>query len=384
MTTDWTLEVHDRLDRIPAEEWNSLFASPHPFVQHGFLRALEASGAVSARTGWQPAHLALRYRGRRVAVAPAYLKSHSYGEYVFDWAWADAYQRLGQAYYPKLLTAIPFSPVQGPRIGLSSDFPPELLWQQLSAHVTAWCQEHGVSSWHVLFSDPLQSALIQAEGSLLPREGTQFHWFDHGYGDFQGFLGQLNARKRKNIRKERERVAADGITFRWILARDWDSALVSQFQSLYADTYHRHGQAPYLNADTWTQWGQAFPEQLLLLLAEQQGTTVAAALFLRDPDTLYGRYWGSRAACRFLHFETCYYQGIDYCLRHGLRRFDAGAQGEHKLLRGFEPQRTSSWHWIADTRFRTAIGHFLERERTAVGHYREEAADYLPFRRELQ
>lgn len=372
------LSIAERIEDIPADRWDSLFGSEHPFTRHAFLHALEASGSVTARSGWQPAHLVGREHpgGEIIALAPGYLKTHSYGEFVFDWAWADAYQRHGLAYYPKLLSAIPFTPVCGPRLAVSDAAPPSTREDFVDA-ILEDCRSRGLSSWHTLF--PPREAQA-AHRSLLTRQATQFHWHNPGYRDFQDFLDQLTSRKRKNIRKERDRVVTGGIRFDWLRADQWQERDLHQLYLFYAATYVKRGQKPYLTRDFFDRLRRDLPECMWWLRATQAGTSVAGALFFTGGRTLYGRYWGCLEEHEFLHFETCYYQGIERAISEGLSDFDAGVQGEHKLLRGFVPVTTQSWHWIADPRFRHAIDEFLLQEEAAVRRYQSEAAECLPYR----
>lgn len=374
------IEFIPSIHAVSPAEWNNLCSDGYPFIRHEFLSALEDSGSTTAYSGWQAQHLLVRADSKLVAAAPLFIKSHSYGEYVFDWAWADAFQRYGYSYYPKLISAIPFTPCSGPRL-LSSggEKLADLLALMVSAIQARAC-EIGASSWHCLFPVASVSAHL---GSLAinARLGCQFHWFNRDYHNFDDFLACMASRKRKNIIKERRQVVARGFTFTVkegsaISTNDWDF-----FADLYRLTYlKRSGHSGYLQREFFYLLGERLPENTVLITAYQQAKAIAAALFLRDSNTLYGRYWGCLEEFDFLHFETCYYQGIDYAIERGLSRFDGGAQGEHKIQRGFEPIVTWSNHWIAQQEFRPAIEHFLRDEKQSMESYLEEARQHLPFR----
>jgi len=304
---------------------------------------------------------------------PLFVKSHSRGEYVFDWAWADAYARAGLAYYPKLLGAVPFTPVRGPRLLAADDAAREALARAALAAAREF------SSLHVLFAPPQEAALLERQGMLL-RRTVQFHWTNEGYADFEEFLARLSHQRRKNIRQERRRVRDAGVTFRWlegaaIGARDWEF-----FYRCYARTYAAHGNRPYLSLEFFQRIGAAMPENLLLVIAERGAGPIAAALDVRDGETLYGRYWGALEHVPLLHFEACYYQGIDYAIARGLARFEGGAQGEHKLFRGLMPVETLSAHWLAHPRFARAIEDYLAREAQGIAQYVNELHEHTPFK----
>ncbi len=375
-----TIEFIDAINQIPAKPWNALLDSDYPFARHEFLSALEDSGCLGRERGWQPHHLLL-WEGRDLRAAmPLYLKYHSYGEYVFDWGWANAYAQHGYDYYPKLVGAIPFTPCRGPRL-LSPNSTPELL-EEVAFALTTECQRLGASSWHCLFPEAQLSEALVREGAM-QWPGCQFHWYNRDYQSFDDFVGQMNSRKRKNLLKERRQVAAQGFEFdhltgEQIGTEDWD-----RFYALYQLTYlKRSGHGGYLERDFFHQLGQRLPEHCLMVNAHRQGHSIASALFLRDSNTLYGRYWGCRAEFDFLHFETCYYQGIDYAIAQGLERFDGGAQGEHKLARGFEPVTTYSNHWLAEPLFRAPVARFLEQEAEHIQAYMREARKHLPYKNE--
>lgn len=371
---------------IEAEAWDRLFPGGNPFLRHAFLRTLEDSGSADAEAGWTPRHLVLERAGRPVAALPLYLKDHSYGEFVFDWGWAEAWTRHGLSYYPKLLTAVPFCPSVGPRLGVAAGEDPEGLGRRACDAVLAEARALGLSSWHLLFPDEASRQALapgDAGETLLQRRDVQFHFRNPGFGTFDDFLASLRSKRRKNVRKERRRVRDQGVTLERqlgeeIRAADWDA-----FYRCYVNTFlRRSGHPGYLTREFFERLRARMPEQLLLVVARQADRVVAGALFLFDERRLYGRWWGALEKIDCLHFETCFYQGMEFAIERGLEVFDPGTQGEHKLLRGFEPVTTRSLHWIRDERFRRAIGDFLERERAHTSAYGEQAAAYLPFRRD--
>lgn len=361
---------------IPAAAWNALVPSDYPFVRHEFLRLLEETHCVGPEQGWQPAHVALEdNEGQTVGVAPAYLKYHSFGEFVFDWSWADAYRRAGGRYYPKLLNAVPFTPSTGPRL-LARDGPAA---EALAQAVKALAQDLNLSSAHALFLHSEDAESYRAQ-DFLERHDCQYHWFNAGYRSFDAFLDTLNASKRKKIRRERRRVSEAGIRIEVLPGESIDDTLWQQIYGFYANTYQERGQDPYLTRTFFPLLAHALPGQVIVFIARDGDRAVAAALTLRDGETLYGRHWGCQADYHSLHFEACYYQGIEYCIRHGLRRFDAGAQGEHKLSRGFVPVMTRSFHWIADNGFRTAVSDFLRQERALIRQHMQTQKAHSPYK----
>lgn len=365
-----------RLSDLAASAWDALLPTAQPFLRHAFLAAMEDSASVGGRSGWQPAHrLWLDDQERPLAALPAYLKHHSYGEYVFDWSWAEACQRAGIAYYPKLLCAVPFTPVGGARLLGEAGAAGRLL-----DAVTAGLERQGLSGLHVNFTDPAADALLEGREGWLERLGCQFHWRNRGYRDFQDFLDALASRKRKQLRKEREQVAGQGIDFDWREGHQLSEAEWDFVHACYANTYRVRGQAPYLTRAFFSLLAERMPEAIRVVLARQGGKPVAMAFSLVDGDSLYGRYWGCLAEFDRLHFETCFYQGIDYAIARGLQRFDAGAQGEHKLIRGFEPVITRSWHYLVHPGLRHAVAGFLEQERAGVLDYARQAQELLPYR----
>ena len=369
-----TLRVVEDLAGIPAGDWNAL-AGGQPFLRHEFFAALHETGCASARAGWLPQFVTL-WDGKRLKGAlPLYLKSHSYGEYVFDWAWADAYQRHGLEYYPKLLAAVPFSPVTGSRM-LARD-------PQVRAQLAAAALElaRGVSSLHVLFPLEAEARELEAAGMML-RRGVQFHWLNAGYRSFDEFLAALTQGKRKKIRAERRKVGEAGVTFRRKVGREITHEDWRFFTRCYTLTYRAHMSSPYLNLAFFSRLGETLPEHVLLVLAEREGKPIAAALNVFSREALYGRYWGATQHLPCLHFETCYYQALDFCIERGIAAFEGGAQGEHKLARGFLPERTWSAHWLRHPQFADAIERFLAREAQGVERYADELAEHSPFRKE--
>jgi predicted N-acyltransferase len=367
--------------QVDCANWNRLSGDAYPFLRHEFLLALEQSGSVCEQTGWVPAHLLVMDEEKLVAFMPLYLKQHSWGEYVFDHQWAQAYQQHGLDYYPKWLTAVPLTPCQGARIVIKTAIDPLEVMQLLLNFIKQLSEQRGVSSWHCLFPVEQQANQLRSLG-LSIREGVQFHWFNQGYRDFNDFLQTLSASKRKMLKRERRRVSEQGVRLLRIAGPDVSDLQWQDFFQFYTMTYLKRGSQPYLNLAFFQQIAATMGEQLLLVLAVKDNKTIAAALSFVGSDTLYGRYWGCYEEYNSLHFEACYYQGLDYCIEHRLKRFDSGAQGEHKISRGFEPVTTYSAHWLKDARFAKAIEQFLAREQKAVQLYKQDAASYLPFKQE--
>jgi predicted N-acyltransferase len=378
-----TLSLHRAIAEIDAADWDGCAGTDNPFVSHAFLSAVEDSGSAGPRTGWLPQHAALRdAAGRLVACAPLYAKSNSYGEYVFDHAWADALERAGGSYYPKLQCAVPFSPVPGPRLLVRAGCEdPAGLRAALAGAIAEAAGALGCSSAHITFCTEAEWTAL-GEAGWLQRMNLQFHWRNEDYATFEDFLAALSSRKRKQIRKERER-AAEGLVIRPLLGAEitpdhWDA-----FHRFYRATVDRKWGQAYLTRRFWPLLGERLGERVVLMVAEQEGTPVAAALNLMGTDTLYGRNWGAVIDQPFLHFELCYYQAIDFAIRHGLARVEAGAQGAHKISRGYLPVPTYSAHWIDHPGLRAAVDDFLRRERPAVA--REIAGlaeEATPFRRD--
>lgn len=381
-------KYHSSISEIPPSLWNRLFDSENPFVQHAFLLALEESGCVSAQTGWRAQHLMLMDdENQPLAVMPLYAKSHSYGEFVFDWGWADAYARHGLEYYPKLITAIPFSPVAGPRVGVLSTAVVGEVFTALLNAVHQLAASGNFSSWHLLFPERrLQQALAgkKEEGAFLYREAVQFHWFNRDYREFDDFLASLRSSRRKNLKRERRRIAEQGVSVERKTGAEISDEEWQGFYHCYMATYRkRSGHDGYLNRDFFDRLRRTMAAQLMLVVARCDNQIVACSLFLYDSKRLYGRYWGALQDISCLHFEACFYQGIEFCIEHGLEVFDPGTQGEHKLMRGFEPIKSVSYHWIADNRFRVAIAEFLNHEKRSTDAYREQAETYLPYRKDI-
>jgi predicted N-acyltransferase len=368
------LQTFDRLDAIPAPDWDALHDGTNPFVQHAFLSGLERHGCVRPEWGWTPRHAALFDGDRLVAAAPAYLKTNSHGEFVFDHAWAHAYAQLGREYYPKWLVAVPYSPVTGPRLLARDDDARRALLEAMRAQA----RHAGLESVHVNFLREAEAAVFDA--SWLARTDMQFHWRNAGWKDFEGFLAALDARKRKNIRQERARVARAGVGFRVLHGEEATPRDIDAMHAFYVDTQRQYGNHPALTRSFFHHLGAAMPRQVVIVLAMRDGAAIAGAWCLRGGDTLYGRYWGSRETLPGLHFETCYYQGIDYCLREGLACFEPGAQGEHKVARGFLPVPTHSRHWLADAAIADALAPWCAQERRANLRYRDRVLDHSPYR----
>ncbi len=365
---------------ISAREWNAVVGHDYPFLRHEFLWGLEDTGCTTAETGWQPCHAVVRDNKTVVALLPLYLKSHSYGEYVFDWSWADAWQRSGLAYYPKLVSAIPFTPATGPRLALVAGYHKEEVLALIAAGIRDLADRRQLSSWHLLFPEEAEARLLESEGLHL-RTATQFHWFNEGYTSFDDFLATFSSRKRKTLRRERKRVAEQGFVIRTLTGGEITEQHWRQFHRFYQLTYaKRSGHGGYLSKAFFTQTAASMGDQVIMVLAYLHDEAVAGALFFRSRDTLYGRYWGCEREYDCLHFEACYYRGIEYCIAHGLRRFDPGAQGEHKIQRGFRPVKTFSAHWIADPRLSAAIADFTEQERAHIEQYLEQTRALLPFK----
>jgi len=380
------VRVIDSLSEIASAEWDACagWSQEHgenPFVSHAFLLALEQSGSVGRKTGWLQQHLLLEDEETKqlMAACPLYVKSHSQGEYIFDHGWAEAYQRAGGRYYPKLQIAVPFTPVPGPRLLIRPGDDAAGIRTALIETLIATTRNSGLSSLHVTFCSGEEAAAFK-EAGFLHRIGLQYHWHNQGYGSFDDFLAALNSRKRKAIRKERAAIVDYGLTIRQLSGTEitpdhWDA-----FFDFYMDTGNRKWGTPYLTRQFFDLLGATLADQVVLMLAEKDGLLVAGALNLRGRDALFGRNWGCLADYRFLHFELCYYQAIDYAITHGLARVEAGAQGEHKIQRGYLPVETHSAHWIAEKSFREAVGDFLERETRVLRYEMAELTEQGPFR----
>ncbi len=367
------------IDDCSPQQWDSIAGSDYPFLQHRFLAALEHSASVGGNSGWLPHHALLSLNDELVGVMPLYIKLHSYGEYVFDWSWADAYQRQGLRYYPKLLSAIPFTPSSGPRLALSPRAPTDS-YRIVCAAIDAELERLGASSWHVLFGDASTVKQLESCG-LLPRLGVQYHWHNREYPDFEAFLARFSSRKRKSLRKERRRVREQGITLHRFRGDEITPELWQHFYLFYQLTYaKRSGHGGYLKQQFFDEIGRTMRDGILLVMARQDRQWIAGALNFVSNDTLFGRYWGCSKESEFLHFEACYYQGIEYCIENGLQRFDPGAQGEHKIQRGFTPVATWSHHLLKHEGFGTAIANFLAAETAQVRDYTDRARRLLPYK----
>ena len=379
---DYVTRVLDRPDAIAAADWNGLLAlaaDPSPFVRHEYLCALHDSGCATAVRGWQAQFLTL-WRGAELqAACPLYLKSHSWGEYVFDWAWAQAHEQHGLPYYPKALVAVPFTPVPGARLLARDDAARAALVQAL----LHWVTDQGLSSLHLLFAQPQDLQACTAAGLML-RHTVQFHWHNPGYRDFDHFLAGLQQDKRKKIRQERRKVADAGVRFRALQGREIGPAEWDLFYLCYERTYHEHGNPPYLNRDFFHRVAHDMPEHWLLFVAERAGQALGCSLIALDPDrrVAYGRYWGALERVDCLHFEACYYQPLQWCITHGYQRFEGGAQGEHKMARALLPVRTSSAHWLAHPAFADAVDRFLQREDAGMSAYLADLQRRQPLRRD--
>ncbi|EJL81549.1 hypothetical protein PMI15_03379 [Polaromonas sp. CF318] len=398
-SNDYVIRVLDSPLKLNASEWNALLAaqSPceaaNPFMRHEYLAALHESGSATSETGWTPRFVTL-WQGKSLAGAcPLYLKAHSYGEYVFDWAWANAYQQHGLDYYPKAVAAVPFTPVPGARLLARSAAERALLVKAL----VAWCGDENLSSLHLLFTADEDAAACEEAGLML-RHTVQFHWKNNSYRDFDDFLASLNQEKRKKIRQERRKVHDAGISFRWSLGKDISQADWDFFYRCYERTYYEHGNAPYLSRDFFQRMQDTMPENWLLFVAEGDAggkrqpiaaslIAVSAASAAGPSDaaapslTAYGRYWGALARVDCLHFEACYYQPLQWCIEHGYQRFEGGAQGEHKMARALLPVKTTSAHWLAHPSFADAVERFLEREGAGIQSYMNDLERRNPFRR---
>lgn len=366
------------MTEVDAVCWNSLVQNKDPFVRHEFLLALEQSGSVCNKTGWTPQHLLMFEQQELVGAMPLYLKNHSRGEYVFDQQWADAYYQSGMDYYPKLVNAIPFTPCAGQRFLIHNDVDHAAIINACLEYIKQHSELNNISSLHCLFPTPTQTNLLAEQ--LLLREGIQFQWFNHGYSDFTDYLQSFTSRRRKNINKERRQVQEQGIRLDRVSGLAISEQQWQVFFLFYEMTYLKRGQSAYLNLEFFQQLAKTMPEQILLVLARKDNRYIGAALSFIGAQTLYGRYWGCYDEYHSLHFETCYYQGLEYCLEHGLQRFDSGAQGEHKISRGFEPITTHSAHWIQNSQFSKLIADFLEHEQVLIQKYKQDCTQQLPFK----
>lgn len=364
------------LSEVGAAAWRAL-AGDDPFLSWEYLTAMHETGCASPRSGWAPCYLVLANSGVLQGAMPLYLKDHSWGEYVFDWAWADAYQRYGHDYYPKLVCAVPFSPVSGHRL-LARDNAARLALARAAMVVAA---KQRVSSLHVLFPTEAETGILQRAGCML-RTGVQFHWFNNGYTDFENFLATLTHAKRKKIRQERRKVTDAGVTCERLTGAEIGPREWAFFHRCYRNTYRSHMSSPYLNLEFFQRLGATMPQNLLLALAKRDGEPIGASLCVFNKDTLWGRYWGAIEYVPCLHFEACYYQPIEFCIERAIGIFEGGAQGEHKLSRGFLPVVTHSAHWLARPEFADAVERFLEQESEGIARYVDELNEHAPFRQQ--
>ncbi len=376
------VSIQNSLAEVPTLEWDALGSGNYPFTRHAFLLGLEQHDCLEP-FGWYPVYFLLYRDAALIGAVPCYIKTNSYGELVFDHAWVNAYHRSGLDYYPKLVTAIPYTPATGPRFLFDEQNVDiderQLLRETLCQVIKEFCSEQKLSSWHILFAD--KAVLDGLEGrDIMRRSDVQFHWQNQGYASFDEFLAELSSRKRKNLRKERREVAAQDIDVRMQTGGELEAADWRKIYSLYAGIYQRKYGTATLTPGFFQHLGETMPEQVLAAVTRDQGHIVAASLFFRSDTHLYGRVWGCDGYYPHLHFESCYYQGIDYCIAEGLQTFDPGAQGEHKLARGFLPTQTWSGHWIAHPQFREAIERFLEDELRYIDSYRDDLLDHSPYR----
>jgi predicted N-acyltransferase len=376
------LEILTKISDVTAPEWNGLHTEDSgPFLKHEFLSSLEETGCVGNNTGWQIAHLVLQLDKEIVGAIPLYLKQHSYGEYVFDWSWAQAYEQQGMNYYPKVLCAIPFTPVQGSRLLSKLGMDKELIYSKLISGLKSLVINNDLSSAHVLFPQKDELGMLKTQG-FLPRDSIQFHWHNQGYQSFEQFLSSLTMKRRKNIRREREFVTRQNISFRHISGKESTNQDWEFFYACYANTYFEHQSQPYLNEAFFKLWAKRLPESIHLIVGERNGAPIASSLLVVDTmmSKAYGRYWGSLEHVPLLHFETAYYQAIEYCIAAGIQTFEGGAQGEHKMARGFLPTSIQSAHFIKDPRFAKAVEQFLGREHQGIEAYVDELAEHSPLK----
>lgn len=375
------IRVHQSLEDIDPPSWDRLGGHDNPFLSHAFLVALERHECVGERFGWYPRHLTVYQNGQLVAATPLYAKTNSYGEFVFDWSWESAYRRYGLAYYPKLVSAVPYTPATGRRLLTAPDIDPAPLRTRMIESAIELARSEGHTGVHWLFTDDADTRALKDYGLML-RMGCQYHWHNDAYGDFDAFLAAFSSRKRKKVNRERRRVEEQDITLRTLLGHEISEELWTVFHRFYTDTFEKKAGIPTLDLGFFREIGRSLGERVVLVLAEHEGRPVAGAINFRGRNTLYGRYWGCDRDFHSLHFEACYYQGIDFCIEQGLEHFEPGAQGEHKISRGFLPTRTWSGHWIAETGFAQAIADFCTREEALMRDQCEELAALSPFREE--
>lgn len=371
--------VHRSIDELDARQWNALAGTEAPFLRHEFLAALEHTQCVGPGTGWEPRYMVLADHRGIAAATPAFLKRHSYGEFVFDFSWAQAYARFGKNYYPKLTIAVPFTPATCARLLVRPDLERTATALRLIEAVREHAEGENLSSAHALFLDEADKAAFACAG-WLSRRDCQFHWTNRGYASFEDFLGTFTAEKRKKAKRERRRIEEAGIRFQTRFGHEVDAPLLDTVYAFHRDTFLRHGHEPYLTREFFGEIARTLGDALMIKVAVHAGQPVAAAVFFWSAQALYGRYWGAAAEHHSLHFEACYYQGIEFCIERGIARFEPGTQGEHKVSRGFEPNYSWSAHAVLDPRFRAAIGDYLEREGAAIDAYAAEVRRHVPYR----
>jgi len=378
-----SIRIVESLREVSAQDWNALDLGGNPLVRHEFLLALEQTDCAVPQTGWQARHLLLIEHDKLIGALPLYLKPHSWGEFVFDWSWSSAYTRLGRNYYPKLVSAVPFTPATGTRLLAAMVAPAEqaAIRGKLIDALIEQVQSLGLSSAHVLFGTETEQRLLEQRG-FIARCDCQFHWHNAGFADFDAFIATFRADKRKKALRERRRVLEAGIRFATLRGDELSTAQWDTAMQLSRATFHSHGHEHYLNVGFFRALAREIPDALMVKFAMLDTEPVAVAIFFRGADTLYGRYWGATDNFHSLHFEACYFQGIDYCIEHGLKHFEPGTQGEHKIARGFAPAKTWSAHWIADPQLARAIATHAAQERTAVDRYVESVNEHLPFHRD--
>jgi predicted N-acyltransferase len=374
--------ISTSISDIEPAAWDALEAGGSPFLRHAFLATLERTGCVGADTGWYPAPITLHDERGLAAAAPAYVKAHSFGEFVFDFSWAQAYARHGLAYYPKLVLGVPFTPVSGARLLIRRDLDAVRTRARLVDAVRTFAEARHLSSVHALFASEADRLAFES-AHWLPRRDVQFHWLNHGYRSFDHYLESFTAEKRKKARRERRRVAEDGIGFDTLHGTEIDRAIADEAFDLHRSTFLQHHNEPYLTRACFRELPRAMGDALMIKRARRGNETVAMAVFFRGGDALYGRYWGAHELHHSLHFETCYHQGIEYCIEHGIQRFESGAQGEHKVARGFAPSTTWSLHWIVDPQFRAAIADYLQREGEDREDYARYIGEHVPYKKEM-
>ena len=372
LNADTNVDFFNSIDRITTHDWQTLNNSSCPFLGYDFFNALEKSQSVSVKQGWQPHHLVTTFNDEVTAVMPMYLKSHSWGEYVFDWDWADAFKRNGIDYYPKLVTTIPFTPVSSDKL-LSSQLQMNELFEPLIEH----CQQENINSWHILYCNEIKTALPE---DVYQRNTVQFHWFNRGYNSFDDFINTFTSRKRKNTRKERQSIIDQDITIRQLKNNEISQQDLTFFYLTYQLTYLKRGHQPHLSYDFFKQIVASLSNNVLLIIASDEQEDIACALFFYDDTQLYGRYWGCTKQVNNLHFELCYYLGIEFCISNGLERFNPGTQGEHKIQRGFEPVLTHSYHWVKHSLFKAPIKDFCQQEQQHMLMYQQQCRKMLPFK----